>query len=104
MVLACVRLVEEDGGFWSTSAATSEAKHMQARRVHQNTGLQLLAKIWYLVVASDAGGVLLVCMRPAGGNDRFRSMSMATPRQSICRSAGPEGAAEHWDRLGRSWW
>ena len=25
VVLACVRLVEEDGGFWSTSAATSEA-------------------------------------------------------------------------------
>ena len=32
-VLACVRLTEGDGGFWSASAASSEAEQLQAWRV-----------------------------------------------------------------------
>ena len=43
--LACVRLTDGDGGFWSASAATSEAEQLQAWRVQQNTGTQLLVKI-----------------------------------------------------------
>ena len=31
--LACVRLTDGDGGFWSASAASSEAEQLQAWRV-----------------------------------------------------------------------
>ena len=59
-VLACVRLADGDSGFWSASAATSEAEQLQAWRVQQNTGTQLLVKI------PDGG----VGLRPGGAGVR----------------------------------
>ena len=44
-MLACVRLVEEGGGFWSVSAATFEAEQLQAWRLQQNTSTQLVVKM-----------------------------------------------------------
>ena len=44
-VLACVRPVDDNGGFLSASAAAFEAEQLQAWRMQQNTRTQLVVKI-----------------------------------------------------------
>ena len=93
-VLACVRPADENGGFLSASAAASEAEQLQAWRMQQNTGAQLVVKIPGGGVGR-AGRAVLACVRPANEDDEFSGWQ----RQKPCRA----GLQERKRRLASSW-